>query len=73
MKTPNSQSVLQTWNSGTPWGETHTSFGATTKTEAGSKLVGLKIFRNWKFKQAVGSCFCLGRGEEDFVKQFRRL
>lgn len=44
---------MQTWNSGTQWGETHTSFGANTKTEAGGKLVELKTFRNWKFKQAV--------------------
>lgn len=51
---------MQTWNLGTQWGETHTSFGATTMTEAGGKLIGFKTFRNWKFKQAVALASTLG-------------
>lgn len=57
---------MQTWNSGTQWEETHTSFGATAKTEASGKLVGLKTSRNWKLKQAVALASALGG--EDFVK-----
>lgn len=51
---------MQTWNSGTWWGETHIGFGATSKTEADGKLVELKTFRNWKFKQAVALASALG-------------
>lgn len=44
----------------------NTSFGATAKTEASGKLVGLKTSRNWKLKQAVALASALGG--EDFVK-----
>lgn len=57
---------MQTWNSGTQWGETHTTFGATTKTEVGGKVVGLKTFRNWKFKQSVALASALG-GERNIL------
>lgn len=53
-------------------GEKHTVL-VTAKTEAGGKLVGLKTFRNGKFKRAVAFAAVVDGGEEDFVKQFRRL
>ena len=51
---------MQTWNSGTQWGETQTRFCATTETEVGGKLVRLKTFRNWQLKQAVVLASALG-------------
>lgn len=41
-------------------------FGVTTETEVGGKLVELKNFRNWRFKQAVALASALG-GEKKIL------
>lgn len=48
-------------------------FGVTTETEVGGKLVGLKTFRNGKFKQVVALASALVGERRIFVKQFKRL
>lgn len=60
MKTPNFQSSYADLEFRDTVGRNTHQFSATTKTEADGKLVGLKTYRNWKFKQAVALASALG-------------